>query len=187
MQKNSGNSKPVVFPEQNNSKTLSKSCRPCNRPYLCMCFFFVFFIYVPFRCCRRIFQAPACGERASGPQPCSVQAALIRLHRRLCFFALLTRECVNGSRPVFILPCAPSERAPNPAAWHLPADSCRGAGNARFQLVTNFCFVAAAYYEKQRLRVVCFVLPFISFCFFSKRTNFLPFFLCQTCCHFSAK
>lgn len=71
IQKNSTNSKPVVFPEQNNSK---HGVKVAVRAILLICGCF-FFLNVPFRCCRRIFQAPACGERASGPQPCSVQGA----------------------------------------------------------------------------------------------------------------
>lgn len=120
------------------------------------------------------------GLPAVSPAVCRVPA-VIRLRRRLCPFAPLSHECVKGSRPVFILPCAPSERTPNPAAWHLPADPCRGAGsgfilsfffcNARAVDKTSsfsrpaslflmcyyyFCFVAAAYLEKQGIQVVLF-------------------------------
>lgn len=100
----------------------------------CRCCCFCFFTYrsaVAEGFSRR--QPVGSGLPASVPAMRRVPA-LIRLHRRLCSFAPLTRECVKGSRPMFILLCAPSECAPNPVAWHPPADSCRGVGNAHFYL-----------------------------------------------------
>lgn len=140
---NSTNSTTVVFSEQNNisnSKTISKSLLPCNRPHLCLLFLpslLLFFVVVFSKYRSAVAEGFSRRQPAGSGLPALSPAmsrvpALIRLHRRLCSFAPLSRECVKGSRPVFILPCAPSECAPNPAAWHPPTDSCRGAGNARF-------------------------------------------------------
>lgn len=132
-----------MFSEQNNisdGRTISKSLPACSRPHLCLLFLPSLLLFVVVVVFFKYRSAVAGGFSRRRPAGSGLPAlspamrrvpALIRFHRRLCSFAPLSRECVKGSGPVFILPCAASECAPNPAAWHPPADWCRGAGSAR--------------------------------------------------------